>query len=99
MVRRRRAEEQAGCAGAYLEGEGCRAGRGQLPCTGLGLAFLGVVESHETIRTPQLTPDSPPLFLCFWGDCPGDQRNAEGATAALVALPPWPVGVSTACEE
>lgn len=89
-----------------LEGEGCRAGRRQLPCTGLGLglglAFLGVVESHETIRTPQLTPDSPPLFLCFWGgslDCPGDQRYAEGATAALVALPLWPVGVSTGYEE
>ena len=93
-----------------LEGEGCRAGRRQLPCTGLGLAldwlwtaFLGGVESHETIRTPQLTHDSPPLFLCLWGgaslDCPGDQRYAEGATAALVALPPWPVGVNTEYEE
>lgn len=32
-------------------------------------------------------------------DCPGDQRNAEGATAALVALPPWPVGVGMGCEK
>ena len=81
MVRRRQAEEQAGCAGAYLEGEGCRAGRRQLPCTGLVLVLywpsFGGVESHETIRAPQLTPDSPPLFLCFWGGLPGLSRRPE----------------------
>lgn len=39
--------------------------------------FPGVVESHETIRTPQLTPDSPPLFLCFWGALPALSQRPE----------------------
>lgn len=41
----------------------------------LALALHWVVESHETIRTPQLTPDSPPLFLCGRSRRPEKRRR------------------------
>ena len=76
------------------------------PWTGLGLALDclpwggRVARDNTNATTHARLPTVVPVPLGGASlDCPGDQRYAEGATAALVALPPWPVGVNTEYEE